>query len=708
MESRATPESNEDCKCGRGQKVKFYCDQENCEKHKDNLFFCDYCFNEIMKKREPHFILQIPYLLQDLTSTWDELIDKIQKLQEQLATHYFPQKDLIASLEQTALNQPFSGRLVHRDMERFQKFHEEFQQIIPVVRGYIGENNVAELQLLKGQCTSFGETYQREFEYLMEIGKPTFIFDNYKPCIEKCLIPFYPEESKNQLLSLKVKLGQQNIANAQNAGKSHFSNEELAEAVSNLNYKVSVQEAQINAYISLVGNLSRAASLTSMCIKSQERGGDEQLKIIAGQIAQLQEESRKQSLLQQQVQDLQNSLEFQPQSLQYIQEGIVNSLKQSLSQEFQEHIDTQIKTLKDSTDKELKQGFEKYSLMKENLEKKMKDLQDYFAKEVLASKEKALQFESQAKIGIPIKPQAKAFAEEQKIGIPVAQLQKQQALIQPVKIIKNNISQIAALETKPQNNQPQLFTQNGLDNFLKHVKHNGCESLVEAAILHGLSIVRLNQHLKPARQLSQLPFEGCSDLKAGGIYYGQCVDGVRDGYGLLYCTEEDDDQQLFECDWIKGTPIKGRWIKVVDNLWENYQGEFDEEYLCQGLGSWEDEDGHTYTGEWDCGFWHGFGKEIWSDGMICEGEYRDGKCNGQAKITWPNDESYEGEWKDDKKHGLGKYTEENGYYEVGQWENDKRVGIHECFLKSGKLLKFKTYENGIVMKTTRANKWPFH
>ncbi|TNV86193.1 hypothetical protein FGO68_gene10738 [Halteria grandinella] len=618
MESRATPESNEDCKCGRGQKVKFYCDQENCEKHKDNLFFCDYCFNEIMKKREPHFILQIPYLLQDLSSAWDELIDIIKKLQEQLAAHYTPQKELIASLEQTALNQPFSGRLVHRDMERFQKFHEEFQQIIPVVRGYIEENNVGELQQLKGQCTSFGETYQREFEYLMEIGKPTFIFDNYKPCIEKCLIPFYPEESlvRDQLLSLKVKLGQQNIANAQNAGKSHFSNEELAEAVSQLSYKVSVQEAWVNAFASLVGDLQRGAVMVGLCINNQQRGGvGEQLKIIAEQIAQLQEDSKKQSLLQQQVQDLQNSLEFQPQSLQYIQEGIIDSLKLSLSLEFQDKIEKQIITLKDSTNQELKETEERHELVLKNIEQKIVALEEYVRKELRMTVEKFDQLHSKIDHFESLKEMPLAYIEESKedFAMPISSIHQKQT------------SDSIKIET---------FTQSGLDNFLQHIRHQGHDKLVDTALLHGLSLLRLNQFVKRWKQLSQLPYDGQFNLNSGAIYYGQHMDGVRDGYGLLYGTKDGKNPEIFECEWDKGSPITGIWLGIFKNQWSMYEGEIDKTYLRTGTGSWHNENGESYVGEYKKSKWHGNGK-----------------------IQWKNGSSYEGEWNDHNKSGLGRYTE---------------------------------------------------
>jgi len=103
--------------------------------------------------------------------------------------------------------------------------------------------------------------------------------------------------------------------------------------------------------------------------------------------------------------------------------------------------------------------------------------------------------------------------------------------------------------------------------------------------------------------VKQVPFEGSSCFKSGGIYYGECVDGNRNGYGLLYCTGNWGIPLLFECEW--GAAIKGGWILIVDNKWRKYEGQFDHEYLRTGTGRWEHEDGHTYIGEWKGDKHHG-------------------------------------------------------------------------------------------------------
>ncbi|TNV81925.1 hypothetical protein FGO68_gene6343 [Halteria grandinella] len=131
-------------------------------------------------------------MLGDMKNNWMRLIEKESKLYEKASTIYNPQKDMIQLLEAQALNHKvvFTGRFLHRDMERFIKFHEEFKEYISMVRQYSTDNNVFKLHSLKARCTSLSETIQREFEYLAEIGKPNFVFDNYKSCIEKCPIPF--------------------------------------------------------------------------------------------------------------------------------------------------------------------------------------------------------------------------------------------------------------------------------------------------------------------------------------------------------------------------------------------------------------------------------------------------------------------------------------------------------------------------------------
>ncbi|TNV82078.1 hypothetical protein FGO68_gene410 [Halteria grandinella] len=238
------------------------------------------------------------------------------------------------------------------------------------------------------------------------------------------------------------------------------------------------------------------------------------------------------------------------------------------------------------------------------------------------------------------------------------------------------------------------FDQKGIDNFFQQIRLRGQDDIVEVALLHGLTVSRLNENSKQLKEIKQMPFE--DKWIKGGIYYGQCVDGLRNGYGLLYCTN-DGDPFLFECEW--GDTVKGRQIWIEGDKYMKFDGQFDEGYLRTGNGSWLQEDGVTYLGEWKDDQKHGFGKFTWLSGAIYEGEWVNGKKQGQGRYRWPDDKIFEGEWKEDKRHGRGRITMQNGDYQIGMYEYGKNTGVHNYFSREGKLIEKQTFENGIVVKT---------
>ncbi|TNV80054.1 hypothetical protein FGO68_gene13105 [Halteria grandinella] len=213
-----------------------------------------------------------------------------------------------------------------------------------------------------------------------------------------------------------------------------------------------------------------------------------------------------------------------------------------------------------------------------------------------------------------------------------------------------------------------------LNKFLQIIRQEGHNKLAEAAIQHGLSIDRLNKLIHQNRQIKHLVFEGLIGdgiTRNRSIYWGQCVGEVRDGWGLVYCTDSDNDPHLYECEWDKGTPVKGREIWIVDNEWRKYEGAFDHEYLQTGTGNVQSEDGSMFEGEWKRGMVHGRGKGV--------------RANG---------ESYEGEFQNGRSHGQGRWTYPDGRYEEGQYEDGKKIGVHMHFSKDGWLIALLTYKDG--------------
>ena len=111
-------EQQEPCACNRGLKVRFYCTRNNCEEHKDNIFFCDECFEEIMNQIVAHPCSQIHKLRDSLIPKWMALIEKENQLYSQFSAMYNKEKLVIEYLEQHMPPQfSFSGTLFGRSKQ---------------------------------------------------------------------------------------------------------------------------------------------------------------------------------------------------------------------------------------------------------------------------------------------------------------------------------------------------------------------------------------------------------------------------------------------------------------------------------------------------------------------------------------------------------------------------------------------------------------
>jgi len=100
-------------------------------------------------------------------------------------------------------------------------------------------------------------------------------------------------------------------------------------------------------------------------------------------------------------------------------------------------------------------------------------------------------------------------------------------------------------------------------------------------------------------------------LNAGGVYYGQILDGtVRHGYGILFYTSTNGNAYLLECEWNQGTPKLGMRLDADDV----YEGGFDHKIRAAGKGKYTSTSGQVYEGDFACGKLNGKGKRTWIDG----------------------------------------------------------------------------------------------
>eukprot|EP00759_Apiculatamorpha_spiralis_P006889 PhF_6_TR14120/c0_g1_i1/m.22565 len=130
-----------------------------------------------------------------------------------------------------------------------------------------------------------------------------------------------------------------------------------------------------------------------------------------------------------------------------------------------------------------------------------------------------------------------------------------------------------------------------------------------------------------------------------GIYEGEAIDGVPNGYGKFTFTQSGD---VYE----------GMWV-------DNAQ---------TGKGKYTWGDGEVYEGDFSDNMRHGFGVTTnLQTKCTYEGEYRNNAREGKGVEKTP-EHTYDGEWHDDLRHGHGKITFKDGSYHDGEWKNDKRTG----------------------------------
>ncbi|TNV82758.1 hypothetical protein FGO68_gene8568 [Halteria grandinella] len=176
-----------------------------------------------------------------------------------------------------------------------------------------------------------------------------------------------------------------------------------------------------------------------------------------------------------------------------------------------------------------------------------------------------------------------------------------------------------------------------------------------------------------------------SDLEPG-VYYGQMLNGKRDGYGMLFCTASgpqyfEDDWSIYECKWKDGIPTEGR--KTVNNSskyspphkigkWSTFEGTMSPLFELTGQGLWTHQDFGSYTGT-----------------------FVDGLRSGYGTYHYPNilDGALELDWRGER---VRPFTE--GQYEEGEWLKGKQIGVHKQYLESGVLYLHRYFEKGKEVK----------
>ena len=118
-----------------------------------------------------------------------------------------------------------------------------------------------------------------------------------------------------------------------------------------------------------------------------------------------------------------------------------------------------------------------------------------------------------------------------------------------------------------------------------------------------------------------------------------------------------------------------------------------------GCGTFFQQNGGVYTGEWKDGQEEGNGKFVSKDGYYrYEGSYKAGMRNGHGTETYTNGKSYTGQWLKDKKHGHGTETTKSGDTFSGQYVNDGKHGEGVYTSAGGKEERRVLWQNNVFVK----------
>ena len=171
-----------------------------------------------------------------------------------------------------------------------------------------------------------------------------------------------------------------------------------------------------------------------------------------------------------------------------------------------------------------------------------------------------------------------------------------------------------------------------------------------------------------------------------GYYFGECINGKKEGYGIMFGKDGSMYFGEWENDLMKGNGIfynnegyiyKGEWENneftsggMMDFFGVVNEGKFLNGEMYEGKIYYFDFMEYEGTFKNECLY----GKAEIKNGNIYEGKWENiagiYNGNGEGIINYTNNDIYRGKWNNFKKHGKGIiYTEDGDIFE-SEWEND--------------------------------------
>lgn len=176
----------------------------------------------------------------------------------------------------------------------------------------------------------------------------------------------------------------------------------------------------------------------------------------------------------------------------------------------------------------------------------------------------------------------------------------------------------------------------------------------------------------------------------GDIYFGTLYESLRTGFGELRTKSGDIFKGEWKMDRLNGVgkitysngkEYLGSFVEGIKHgigqltIGEkSYKGEF-KDGKRTGYGVFNESDYEIRKGRFENGEHNGFGEvELKNTGNVYKGYFKHGKPNGPGIEITP-DEEYSGEYEAGKKHGYGKIVEKGGFIFTGCFKFGEKTGF---------------------------------
>ena len=161
--------------------------------------------------------------------------------------------------------------------------------------------------------------------------------------------------------------------------------------------------------------------------------------------------------------------------------------------------------------------------------------------------------------------------------------------------------------------------------------------------------------------------------------------GKREGRKWPVCNNDSSSNEVKIINEFNVIESNENLKEFIFDNGDKYRGEYNDEGIMHGNGTYTFKNGNIYVGELKMGVFEGKGKLIYKNGDFYEGNWLDDNKEGEGKFTYANGNIYEGNFRLGYMEGKGKLSISNGNIYIGEFEKNKMSGFGKYYYKSGEI-----------------------